>query len=84
MAGGILAVGLQHECRRRMEGPLIEEVVDSAVVSELVEGLRRGGLVGHHSLAGHPHLSAAGRAARKELESRPPPLGSAEVASATG
>ena len=35
---------------------------------QLIEGLRRGGLVGHHSLAGHPRLSAAGRAARKELE----------------
>jgi hypothetical protein len=49
-------------------GPLLEEVAHSAAVQELVEGLRRGGLVGHHSLAGHPHLSAAGRAARKELE----------------
>ena len=49
-------------------GPLLEEVADSAAVQELIEGLRRGGLVGHHSLAGHPHLSAAGRAARKELE----------------
>ena len=49
-------------------GPLIKEVADSAVVQELIEGLRRGGLVGHHSLAGRPHLSAAGRAARKELE----------------
>ena len=49
-------------------GPLIAEVADSAVVQELIEGLRRGGLVGRHSLAGHPHLSAAGRAARKELE----------------
>ena len=41
-------------------GPLLEEVADSAAVQELIEGLRRGGLVGHHSLAGHPHLSAAG------------------------
>jgi hypothetical protein len=49
-------------------GPLLAEVARSAAVQELVEGLRRGGLVGHHSLAGHPHLSAAGRAARKELE----------------
>jgi hypothetical protein len=49
-------------------GPLIEEVAGSAAVQELIEGLRRVGLVGHHSLAGHPHLSAAGRAARKELE----------------
>jgi len=49
-------------------GPLLEEVARSAAVQELVEGLRRGGLVGRHSLAGHPHLSAAGRAARKELE----------------
>ncbi len=52
----------------KMLGPLIAEVADSAVVQELIEGLRRGGLVGRHSLAGHPHLSAAGRAARKELE----------------
>lgn len=49
-------------------GPLLEEVAHSAAVQELIEGLRRAGLVGHHSLAGHPHLSAAGRAARKELE----------------
>jgi hypothetical protein len=49
-------------------GPLLEEVAHSAAVQELIEGLRRGGLVGHHSLAGHRHLSAAGRAARKELE----------------
>jgi len=49
-------------------GPLLEEVAHSAAVQELVEELRRGGLVGHHSLAGHPHLSAAGRTARKELE----------------
>jgi uncharacterized protein (TIGR04222 family) len=49
-------------------GPLLEGVARSAAVQELVEGLRRGGLVGHHSLAGHPHLSAAGRTARKELE----------------
>ena len=49
-------------------GPLLEEVAHSAAVQELIEGLRRGGLVGHHSLAGHPHLSAAGRTARKELE----------------
>jgi hypothetical protein len=49
-------------------GPLIEEVAGSAAVQELIEELRRAGLVGHHSLAGHPHLSAAGRAARKELE----------------
>jgi len=49
-------------------GPLLEQVARSAAVRELIEGLRHGGLVGHHSLAGHPHLSAAGRAARKELE----------------
>ena len=49
-------------------GPLLEEVAHSAAVQELIEGLRRGGLAGHHTLAGHPHLSAAGRAARKELE----------------
>jgi hypothetical protein len=49
-------------------GPLLEEVARSVAVRELAEGLRNSGLVGHHSLAGHPHLSAAGRAARKELE----------------
>jgi hypothetical protein len=47
-------------------GPLLDEVAHSAAVRELTEGLRAGGLV--HTLAGHPHLSAAGRAARKELE----------------
>ena len=45
-------------------GPLLKEVAHSAAVQELIEGLRLGGLVGHHSLAGDPHLSAAGRAAR--------------------
>jgi uncharacterized protein (TIGR04222 family) len=49
-------------------GPLLAGVAHSAAVAELIEGLRRGGLVGHHSLAGHPHLSAAGRQVRKELE----------------
>jgi hypothetical protein len=49
-------------------GPLLEEVARSAAVQEVLEGLRGGGLVGHHSLAGHPHLSAAGHAARRELE----------------
>jgi hypothetical protein len=49
-------------------GPLIEEVAGSAAVQELIGGLRRAGLVGHQSLVGHSHLSAAGRAARKELE----------------
>jgi hypothetical protein len=49
-------------------GPLVEEIARSAAVQELIEGLRRGGLVGHHSLGGHPHLSAAGHAARRELE----------------
>lgn len=49
-------------------GPLLAEVAHSAAVTELIEGLRGSGLVGHHSLAGHPHLSAAGRRARKELE----------------
>jgi uncharacterized protein (TIGR04222 family) len=49
-------------------GRLLEEVAHSSAVQELIAGLRHGGLVGHHSLAGHPHLSAAGRTARKELE----------------
>jgi hypothetical protein len=49
-------------------GPLLEEVARSAAVRELLEGLRRGGLVGRHSLGGHPHLSAAGHAARRELQ----------------
>jgi len=50
-------------------GPLLTDVAHSAAVAELIEGLRRGGLVGYHSLAGRPHLSAAGRQVRKELES---------------
>ena len=37
-------------------------------MQELIDGLRRGGLVGHNSLTGHSHLSAAGRKARKEVE----------------
>jgi hypothetical protein len=49
-------------------GPLLADVGRSAAVTELIEGLRRGGLVGRHSLAGHPYLSAEGRQARKELE----------------
>jgi len=49
-------------------GPLLADVAHSPAVAELIEGLRRGGLVGHHSLAGHPHLSAAGRRVRKDLE----------------
>jgi hypothetical protein len=53
-------------------GPLLEEVAHSAAVHELTEGLRNSGLVGHHSLAAHAHLSAAGRAARKVLEESAP------------
>jgi hypothetical protein len=49
-------------------GAVLEHVAQSAAVGELIDGLRRGGLVGHHSLTGHPHLSAAGRQARRELE----------------
>jgi hypothetical protein len=49
-------------------GPLLADVAHSAAVTGLTEGLQRLGLVGHHSLAGHHHLSAAGRQARKELE----------------
>lgn len=43
-------------------------VAESDAVRELIEGLRRGGLVGRHSVAGHPHLTVAGRAARNDLE----------------
>jgi hypothetical protein len=46
-------------------GPLLAGVAHSAAVAELIDGLRRGGLVGHHSLAGHSHLSTAGRQVRK-------------------
>jgi hypothetical protein len=49
-------------------GQLLHDVAHSAAVQELIDGLRRDGLVGQHSLAGHPHLSAAGRKARTELE----------------
>jgi hypothetical protein len=49
-------------------GGLLHDVAHSAAVQELTDGLRQDGLVGHHSLAGHPHLSAAGRKARAELE----------------
>jgi hypothetical protein len=49
-------------------GLLLRDVVHSAAVQELIDGLREDGLVGHHALAGHPHLSAAGRKARAELE----------------
>jgi hypothetical protein len=49
-------------------GELLHDVAHSAAVQELIDGLRRDGLAGQHSLAGHPHLSAAGRKARTELE----------------
>ena len=49
-------------------GQLLHDVAQSAAVHELIDGLRQHGLVGHHSLTGHPHLSAAGRKARTELE----------------
>ena len=49
-------------------GQLLQDVAHSAAVQELIDGLRRDGLVGRHSLAGHPHLSAAGRKARAELQ----------------
>jgi hypothetical protein len=49
-------------------GQLLNDVAHSAAVREMIDGLRRNGLVGHHSLAGRPHLSAAGRKARAELE----------------
>lgn len=49
-------------------GPALQDVAHSGAVQELIDGLRRGGLVGHNSLTGHSHLSAAGRKARKEVE----------------
>ena len=49
-------------------GQLLRDVAHSIAVLELIDGLRQHGLVGRHSLAGHPHLSAAGRKARAELE----------------
>jgi len=49
-------------------GSLLRDLAHSAAVQELIDGLRRDGLAGHYSLAGHPHLSAAGRKARTELE----------------
>src|ERR1700733_11309252 len=47
-------------------GQLLHDVAESAAVNELIDDLRRHGLVGHHSLTGHPHLSAAGRKVRPE------------------
>jgi hypothetical protein len=49
-------------------GQVLHDVAHSAAVQELIDGLRRDGLVGQHSLAGHRHLSAAGRKAHTELE----------------
>jgi len=49
-------------------GHVLRDAAHSAAVGDLVDGLRVRGLVGHHSLTGHPHLSAAGREARRELE----------------
>jgi hypothetical protein len=48
-------------------GQVLHDVAQSAAVQELIDGLRQDGLVGRHSVAGHPHLSAAGRKARAEL-----------------
>jgi hypothetical protein len=49
-------------------GQLLHDVAHATAVQALIDGLRQDGLVGHHSLTGHPHLSAAGRKARAELE----------------
>ena len=49
-------------------GQLLRNVAHSIAVLELIDGLRQHGLVGRHWMAGHPHLSAAGRKARAELE----------------
>lgn len=49
-------------------GQLLHDVAYSAAVQELTDELRQEGLMGHHSLTGHPHLSAAGRKARAELQ----------------
>ena len=49
-------------------GQVLHDVAHSAAVQEVIGGLRQDGLVRHHSLAGHPRLSAAGRKARAELE----------------
>lgn len=49
-------------------GRLLDDVAHSVAVQELIGALQRDGLVGHHSLAGHPRPSAAGRKARTELE----------------
>ena len=49
-------------------GQLLHDVAHSAALQELIDVLRQDGLAGQHSLAGHPHLSAAGRRARTELE----------------
>ena len=49
-------------------GQLLHDAAHSAAVQELIDGLRRDGLTGQHTLAGHPHLSAAGLKARTELE----------------
>jgi hypothetical protein len=48
-------------------GQLLHDVAQSAAVQELIDGLQRDGLVARYFLAGHPHLSAAGRKARTEL-----------------
>lgn len=53
-------------------GPVLHDVAHSAALAELIDGLQQHGLVGHHSLTGHPHLSAAGRQACKELEDSGP------------
>jgi hypothetical protein len=49
-------------------GQLLHDVAHSAAIQDLMDGLRQDGLARQHSLAGHPHLSAAGRKARAELE----------------
>jgi hypothetical protein len=56
----------------QVPGPVLHDVAHSAALAELIDGLRQHGLVGQHSLTGHPRLSAAGRQARKELEDSGP------------
>ena len=49
-------------------GPALRDIAKSGAVGQLIEELRGRGLIGQHAVLGHPHLSAAGRQARKEVE----------------
>ena len=49
-------------------GPALRDIAKSEAMEQVIGELRGRGLIGQHTVLGHPHLSAAGREARNELE----------------